>query len=70
MLIGFVQGHEELKWGIRKLNPLCNGPLAPLWDPGGPQEVPIEAVPQRAPGPQMSISWYWGRPLDVDYGAK
>ena len=27
MLIGFVQGYEELKWGISKLNPLCNGPL-------------------------------------------
>ena len=26
MLIGFVQGYEELKWGISKLNPLCNGP--------------------------------------------
>ena len=26
MLIGFVQGYEELKCGIRKLNPLCNGP--------------------------------------------
>ena len=28
MLIGFVQGYEELKWGISKLNPLCNGPLS------------------------------------------
>ena len=27
MLMGFVQGYEELKWGIGKLNPLCNGPL-------------------------------------------
>ena len=27
MLIGVVQGYEELKWGISKLNPLCNGPL-------------------------------------------
>ena len=27
MLIGFVQGYEELKWGISKPNPLCNGPL-------------------------------------------
>ena len=27
MVIGFVQGYEELKWGISKLNPLCNGPL-------------------------------------------
>ena len=27
MLIGFVQGYAELKWGISKLNPLCNGPL-------------------------------------------
>ena len=26
MLIGFVQGYEELKWGISKLNPSCNGP--------------------------------------------
>ena len=26
MVIGFVQGYEELKWGISKLNPLCNGP--------------------------------------------
>ena len=26
MLIVFVQGYEELKWGISKLNPLCNGP--------------------------------------------
>ena len=26
MLIGFMQGYEELKWGISKLNPLCNGP--------------------------------------------
>ena len=26
MLIGFVQGYEELKWGMNKLNPLCNGP--------------------------------------------
>ena len=25
MVIGFVQGYEELKWGISKLNPLCNG---------------------------------------------
>ena len=30
MLIGFVQGYEELKWGISKLNPLCNGPLMSL----------------------------------------
>ena len=30
MLIGFVQGYEELKWGISKINPLCNGPLAIL----------------------------------------
>ena len=30
MLIGFVQGYEELKWGISKLNPLCNGPLVNL----------------------------------------
>ena len=28
MLIGFVQGYEELKWRISKLNPLCNGPMA------------------------------------------
>ena len=28
MLIGFVQGYEELKWGISKLNPLYNGPLS------------------------------------------
>ena len=27
MLIGFVQGYEQLKWGISKLNPLCNGPI-------------------------------------------
>ena len=27
MLIGFVQGYEELKWGISQLNPLCNGPF-------------------------------------------
>ena len=27
MMIGFVQGYEELKWGISKLNPLCNGPI-------------------------------------------
>ena len=27
MLIGFVQGYEELKWGTSKLNPLCNGPI-------------------------------------------
>ena len=31
MVIGFVQGYEELKWGISKLNPLCNGP----WRGGG-----------------------------------
>ena len=30
MLIGFVQGYEELKWGISKLNPLCNGPRVEL----------------------------------------
>ena len=31
MLIGFVQGYEELKWGITsKLNPLCNGPYGTL----------------------------------------
>ena len=30
MLIGFVQGYEELKWGISKLNPLCNGPIKML----------------------------------------
>ena len=24
MLIGFVQGYEDLKWRISKLNPLCN----------------------------------------------
>ena len=30
MLIGFVQGYEELKWGISKLNPLYNGPLVCL----------------------------------------
>ena len=39
MLIGFVQGYEELKWGISKLNPLCNGPSykemsTDIW-PGG-----------------------------------
>ena len=33
MVIGFVQGYEELKWGISKLNPLCNGPLGRI----GPQ---------------------------------
>ena len=27
MLIGFVQGYEELKWGISNLNPSRNGPL-------------------------------------------
>ena len=31
MLIGFVQGYEELKWGISKLNPLCNGPQGTLF---------------------------------------
>ena len=30
MVIGFVQGYEELKWRISKLNPLCNGPLTRL----------------------------------------
>ena len=24
--IDFVQGYGELKWGISKLNPVCNGP--------------------------------------------
>ena len=27
MLVGFVQGYEELNLGISKLNPLCNGPI-------------------------------------------
>ena len=30
MLIGFVQGYEELKWGISKPNPLCNGPCVDI----------------------------------------
>ena len=30
MVIGFVQVYEELRWGISKLNPLCNGPLPTL----------------------------------------
>ena len=37
MLIGFVQGYEELKWGISKLNPLCNGPLVTL--------MPLDLLP-------------------------
>ena len=36
MLIGFVQGYEELKWGISKINPLCNGPHKILW-PSSPE---------------------------------
>ena len=36
MLIGFVQGYEELKWGISKLNPLCNGPQVRMTSSRGP----------------------------------
>ena len=39
MLIGFVQGYEELKWGISKLNPLCNGPFGQL----GAREFALDA---------------------------
>ena len=45
MLIGFVQGYEELKWGTSKLNPLYNGPLVSFCHLVPTQDIKWHKVP-------------------------
>ena len=54
MLIGFVQGYEELKWGIRKLNPLCNGPIETILHGDGTRLSLLPCTPSSVLG-EISI---------------